>query len=145
MPHQLFPAELADVPRLIEITVAVSSPINVTITDPQEMKKLIQQQAVEKILVYGKTVGLLITEREPHHIHIRELAVDPRFQGKRIGSAVIATVLARAKHNTVVSLHLHPKNRAAKLYARFGFKVVGIIDNMLGDGEPRHVMERASD
>ena len=64
--------------------------------------------------------------------HITNIAVDPMLQGHRIASRLLAEQLraARSLGARAVSLEVRVTNwRAQRLYARFGFRPVGIRRN----------------
>jgi ribosomal protein S18 acetylase RimI-like enzyme len=54
------------------------------------------------------------------------LAVYPEFRGQRIGGLLLGALVARAERDgeRALSLSVHPRNRARRLYARHGFAVV---------------------
>ena len=70
----------------------------------------------------GAPCGYACIEDRPDDVHVRELDIDPLFQGKGIGTAILtATIeLARARGVPVVLGTLH-ENEAAGLYRRLGF------------------------
>ena len=80
----------------------------------------------EFILVEGSIAGLLATEVEPNHLWLVKLYLLPAYRNKGLGSAVIATVKARARSlGKPVRLRVLRVNAGAKrLYERHGFKVV---------------------
>lgn len=78
--------------------------------------------ALEVIEVDGTPCGYVCIEDRPDDVHVREIDIDPAFQGRGIGSTVIraAIQLARDRSVPVVLGTLH-MNRAAELYRRLGF------------------------
>ena len=65
-------------------------------------------------------------------IHIINIAIDPEFQGKGYGTVLMNYLLedARSKGVEFAYLEVRPSNeRAITLYRRFGFMIIGIIEN----------------
>ena len=57
------------------------------------------------------------------HILVRELVIDPRSQGRGIGTQIMQGVIEEAQARKVpVRLQTHIVNRAANLYRRLGFQ-----------------------
>ena len=79
---------------------------------------------VTEIIVAGRDpVGYLFSEEpEPGILHIVDIAVLPGYQGRGIGSAVLAEKL---RHCTRAMLHVNLLNRAQTLYGRLGFEITG--------------------
>ena len=81
---------------------------------------------VEAILCDGHLAGYCSVEHHDDGMHIRELVVEPRYQRRGIGSAVLRDVIADAERCGVpVRLATHHANRAAALYERLGFTEAG--------------------
>lgn len=74
----------------------------------------------------GVPCGYVCIEDRAEDVHVRELDVDPAFQRRGIGTAVLgaAIALARQRGVPVVLGTLH-KNPAAQLYRRLGFAATG--------------------
>ncbi len=74
----------------------------------------------------GVACGYVCIEHRPNDVHVREIDIDPSFQGLGIGTEMIGSAieLARTRGVPVVLGTLH-KNRAADLYQRLGFIVTG--------------------
>jgi ribosomal protein S18 acetylase RimI-like enzyme len=71
----------------------------------------------------GVRCGYSCIENRDGHIYLRELVIDPDFQGRGIGSQIIRDVLESAIASGVpVRLQTHIVNRAADLYRRMGFQ-----------------------
>lgn len=70
----------------------------------------------------GVACGYVCIEDRSDDVHVREIDIDPSFQGLGIGTAVIrsAIELARTRGVPVLLGTLHA-NRAAELYRRLGF------------------------
>ncbi len=74
----------------------------------------------------GVACGYLCVEDREGDIHVRELVIDPEYQGKGVGSHVLREVIGRARARQVpVRLGTFHANRAVNLYRRLGFREVG--------------------
>jgi ribosomal protein S18 acetylase RimI-like enzyme len=74
----------------------------------------------------GVRCGYSCIENRDGHIYLRELVIDPAFQGRGIGTYIIREVLERGIERGVpVRLQTHIVNRAADLYRRMGFRETG--------------------
>ena len=59
-------------------------------------------------------------------IFVQELVIDPDFQGRGIGTRIMAEVISEASARGMpVRLQTHIVNRAAELYRRLGFRESG--------------------
>ena len=84
------------------------------------------EAAFEIILCDGVPCGYLCVEDREGDIHVRELVIDPEFQGKGIGTYILREVMGRARVRQVpVRLGTFHENRAAELYRRLGFREYG--------------------
>jgi ribosomal protein S18 acetylase RimI-like enzyme len=80
------------------------------------------------ILLEQQPIGRLIVSRSDAKFSLDDIALLPERRGKGIGAALIEGLLAEARQaNRPVTLHVEKYNRAARLYARLGFKVIGDI------------------
>lgn len=78
------------------------------------------------IVVDDEDVGVLQVASDGKDLYLGRIELLPHRQGRGIGSAVVADVVANADaRDKAVSLHLFDVNRARRLYERLGFKVVG--------------------
>lgn len=77
----------------------------------------------------GTPCGYVCVEDRADDVHVRELDIDPVFQNRGIGTAVLgaAIELARRRGVPVVLGTLH-ENRAARLYRRLGFVETGTTE-----------------
>ena len=143
----LRPATLRDVDDYIRIEKSVESRLTIVTTDPGEVEREIRESKVFMILADQKVAGIISYELQPGDIcaYLDEVAIDPSFQQKGVGTRAFVMVLGILKQEgvSVVGLHTHPENRPArKLYDnRFGFRVVGTVENYQGSGEPRLELE----
>ena len=77
----------------------------------------------------GVPCGYVCIEERPDDVHVRELDIDPAFQGRGIGTTVIRDAVERGRARGVpVVLGTHRENRAAELYLRLGFVETGTTD-----------------
>jgi ribosomal protein S18 acetylase RimI-like enzyme len=89
------------------------------------------------VLVGGQAVGALSVERRTHEIYLDTVEIDPNYQGRGLGTALIRTVLADAfTHHLPVTLQVNRANRSRDLYQRLGFTETGRTDT--------HILMRAS-
>lgn len=71
-------------------------------------------------------VGWMQASETDSEIFLRQLFVEPAYQRKGIGSAVLSILLGRSsKAGKPIVLTVLKNNPARSLYERFGFKVVG--------------------
>lgn len=77
----------------------------------------------------GVPCGYVCIEYRAEDVHVRELDLDPAFQGRGIGTAILAEAVgvARQRGVPVVLGTLH-KNPAAALYRRLGFIETGATE-----------------
>ena len=80
----------------------------------------------EIILCDKKAAGYCAIDCLADEIFVRELVVDPEFQGRGIGTRIMKDVISEAAARKVpVRLQTHIVNRAAELYRRLGFREGG--------------------
>ena len=80
----------------------------------------------DSLYVDGSLVGYCSVEDGDGVVHVHELVIDPAFQGRGIGSALLKEVMAAASDRQLpVHLQTHHNNRAAELYRRLGFVETG--------------------
>lgn len=143
----LRPATLRDVDDYVRIEKSVESRLTLVITDPGEAERDIRESKVFMILADRKVAGIISYKLQPGDIraYLDEIAIDPSFQQKGVGTRAFGMALGMLKQEgvSVVRLHTHPENRPARtLYEnRFGFRVVGTVENYQGTGEPRLELE----
>jgi ribosomal-protein-alanine N-acetyltransferase len=78
---------------------------------------------------HNEVVGYAGMMFAPDEAHVTNIAVDPEYHGRKVGShlliALITEAMARAK--STVSLEVRVSNLAAQeMYRKFGFTVVGV-------------------
>ena len=70
--------------------------------------------------------GYVCLEYRESDIHVRELVIDPEFQGQGVGSRILREVLEDARARRVpVRLDTFHVNHAVNLYRRLGFREIG--------------------
>lgn len=70
--------------------------------------------------------GMMFTGKEAH---VTNIAVDPDFHGRKVGSRLLLTVIteAIARGAGTISLEVRVSNQAAQaMYRKFGFEAVGV-------------------
>ena len=73
----------------------------------------------------GERVGYVCVDREPHELHIVDIALLPRFRARGLGSALIRDLQTEASERGLpLTLTVRSDSRARGLYERLGFEVV---------------------
>jgi ribosomal protein S18 acetylase RimI-like enzyme len=82
--------------------------------------------AHETILCDAVPCGYACVENRNHEVYLRELVIDPDFQGRGIGTYLVKETQNHATAREVpVRLQTHIANRALNLYSRLGFRETG--------------------
>lgn len=76
----------------------------------------------EVIVVGGRAVGFQGVEDAGEHLFLATLELEPDFQSRGIGSALVRRLLARGRP---IELQVFAVNPARRLYERLGFREVG--------------------
>lgn len=77
----------------------------------------------------GEVVGYAGMMFMPGEAHVTNIAVDPDFHGRKIGTRLLLTIIneAIARGTEIVSLEVRVANRVAQaMYAKFGFTAAGV-------------------
>ena len=78
----------------------------------------------QQVVVEGAPVGVLRLTRDADQLFIDEMQLLPEFQGRGIGTQVLADLLADSRRAKLpVRLRVLRLNRAKSLYERLGFTV----------------------
>lgn len=78
------------------------------------------------ILLDGCPIGRMLVLRSDVEITLADIALLPERRGAGIGASLIRELLDEGvKRNLPVRLHVLKSNRAARLYERLGFKIIG--------------------
>ncbi|WP_297534776.1 ribosomal protein S18-alanine N-acetyltransferase [Thermococcus sp.] len=92
----------------------------------------------------GKVIGYVMAYLRPDlEGHIMSIAVDKRYRGNGIGSALLTEAIERLieRGARYIGLEVRVSNeKAIKLYERFGFKKVKRIIGYYSDGEDAYYM-----
>ncbi len=78
----------------------------------------------------GQVAGYLVTEDHPAGFYVIRLAVDPAWQGKGVGTRLLAEAIALAKAQGTLPILLNTQRtnrRARRLYTWFGFRPSGRV------------------
>ena len=70
----------------------------------------------------GTIVGTVRGHMAPDGFYIGRLAVQPQWQGRGCGSALLEAMIGRAESNRLVLFTSTKSERNLRLYERFGFK-----------------------
>ncbi|MEP6510456.1 MAG: GNAT family N-acetyltransferase [Dokdonella sp.] len=89
-------------------------------------------------------IGRLYVHRGVHEIRLMDIALDAAQRGRGLGSLLLARLMVEAAAaDKELTLHVEPENRARRLYARLGFRLIeerGVY-HFLGWTPPRpHVL-----
>ncbi|QOL24303.1 GNAT family N-acetyltransferase [Thalassotalea sp. LPB0316] len=75
------------------------------------------------------SIGVIKLGKFSDRLHIRQLQIMPKYQGKGVGAKVIQQVIKRAVAlNLPVSLYVLKQNPAKRLYQRLGFVIESETD-----------------
>ncbi|GGJ10023.1 ribosomal protein S18-alanine N-acetyltransferase [Paenarthrobacter histidinolovorans] len=102
-----------------------------------ETRRYVVAEAAEEIVAYA---GLMCIEPIAD---VQTIAVVPEFEGRGIGSAVLAELIAEARrrHAADVLLEVRADNpRAQQLYVRFGFEQIHVRPRYYRDGTDALIM-----
>ncbi|MDH6143865.1 GNAT superfamily N-acetyltransferase [Kitasatospora sp. GP30] len=121
---ELRPAELGDLEPIVELRAAVMRPDLERLGryDPhrvrQRMRDAFQPEHTSVILVDGAFAGSVALRPADDGHWLEHFYLDPTLQGRGIGTAVLARVLA---DTGLVRLNVLQGSPARRLYERFGF------------------------
>jgi ribosomal-protein-alanine N-acetyltransferase len=92
----------------------------------------------------GRLLGYTICSRYAEVWHVMNIAVDPPWRRRGIGSALLTALIERAGHGESYTLEVRPSNPGAiTLYERFGFRSAGTRPRYYRDtGEDAVIMWR---
>jgi ribosomal protein S18 acetylase RimI-like enzyme len=96
----------------------------------KEIRKYLSRGELWLCDINGKIVGAMVLMQTRVDVcEIMNIATDPSFRGKGLGSALLAKARKRAKELKARLLHVGTGNnsfRQLQFYQRFGFRVCGI-------------------
>ena len=96
-------------------------------SEEEQRKRVLYKLEKAKIIYVGsQRAGLLKTEDNENFIELIQIQLEPEYQGKGIGKAIIDELIHDAKKKQKsVKLSVLKKNPAKRLYLKLGFKIVG--------------------
>ena len=145
------PARLEDEAALLEIDQATWSPMSSPSPEPPPGPFFNERTRPEDVVVAeidGRAVGWAkITHPTPmpssrHVWHVTGLAVDPDFEGRGAGRALMEALIdeARARGGRRLTLRVFaPNERAQRLYERLGFEREGVLRGEFRVGDDEYV------
>ena len=78
------------------------------------------------ILCDDRPIGRILVYRSEHEIRLVDIALLPEHRERGLGASLIRGLLDEAgETGKTVTLHVEKLNRAARLYERLGFSVIG--------------------
>jgi ribosomal protein S18 acetylase RimI-like enzyme len=90
------------------------------------LRERFEPERLSVIVSGGRDIGILQVSREPGSMRLDNILIDPAWQGRGIGSAILSDLAAEARGaGTALSLSVLKPNPAKALYERMGFVVVG--------------------
>ena len=127
------PASPADRQRLYEIHRAAMAPYVTELWgwddawQAEAFNKSFDPTSLRVIVVGEELVGFFETNEDAEAVVLSKIELDPAFQGRGIGTRVVAAVLAEARaEGKPVRLQVFKINqRARSLYHRLGFRETG--------------------
>ncbi|MFX1538979.1 MAG: GNAT family N-acetyltransferase [Promethearchaeota archaeon] len=101
-----------------------------TVISPSEIKERIQDPKTIVLTANykGKVVGTASIELQNKKLHIRSMAVNPKYQRKGIGSSILEKVFTISKERSINTVSLEcfdPLIDAKRLYKKFNFTSTG--------------------
>ena len=131
----------ADSDFLLRLYASSRLDIKLSSLPPTQKEHLIRQQfkaqslhyathfpdADNLIVLLGKnSIGRFHVHRRTDEIRLVDILLAPDFRGQGVGTQLITMLRDEARvADTPVRLHVHKGNRAALLYQRMGFQVIG--------------------
>jgi ribosomal protein S18 acetylase RimI-like enzyme len=122
-------AQLSDTAYLLQLRKASMGKHLITaglnLTDQQHLERVNECFGDSSIIMVNKQpIGLVKLGLLANNLHIRQLQISPQYQGRGIGSKVLALVKEKAKELRLpLTLNVLLANPAISLYLRHGFIV----------------------
>jgi ribosomal-protein-alanine N-acetyltransferase len=136
------PAKLFDMPEIVRIERA-----SFREQYPRGVFLIFLENNPDTFLVAeynGRVIGYVMAYLRPDlEGHIMSIAVDPKYRGKGVGSALLSEVIERlaARGAKWIGLEVRVSNQnAINLYERFGFKRIKRVIGYYSDGEDAYYM-----
>ena len=93
----------------------------------------------------GKIVGFIAVWNELEKLHIVNIAVNPKYRKKGIGTNLLGFAIKLAKKNSKKEIYLEVRKSneiAQKLYEKFGFVRIKEIERYYNNGENGYIMRK---
>lgn len=75
--------------------------------------------------VGGIAAGRLVVDRRPGEIHLVDVSLFPEERGRGVGGRLVGELIEEARRDgKALSIHVERFNRALRLYARLGFRML---------------------
>jgi GNAT superfamily N-acetyltransferase len=120
-------ARRQDLPALMAIDAAAFTPL--WRNNPHTLADALVHAASFAVAEIGnRVVGYQFSHRDGQRGHVSRLVTHPEFQGRGIGSSLLAAAIEAlwSQGATIISLNTQRQNEASKrLYSRFGFEPTG--------------------
>ena len=85
--------------------------------------KWLRAGRAQAVMMDGQIVGALDIEWQPDAAILSRIEIDPKFQGRGVGSAIVQDLLRQcAERRVPARLHVFSHNPAHRLYQRLGFR-----------------------
>lgn len=143
-PHRVNINEHLDELYTIDKEIFNNPPILFPFKNQDEFLKFLTKDHNTTVVIWnndnGELVGYFAYEEDldiPNTTELVNIGTLPKFQGKGYGKSMMNYYLSlfKDKNSRLVT---HPNNVSArKLYEKFGYLPVKMIQNYFGDGEPR--------
>jgi N-acetylglutamate synthase-like GNAT family acetyltransferase len=124
-------AQQSDIGYLLQLRKAAMGEhliaAGLNLSDQQHLERVNEFFGDSSIILMNKRpIGLIKLGVSPDKLHIRQLQISPQYQGKGVGSKVLALVKEKAKELRLpVTLNVLLANPVISLYLRNGFTVTG--------------------
>lgn len=85
-----------------------------------------QEGRTQAVIVDGQIIGSIDVAWTTEALHLVRMEMDPRFQGRGIGSEILSDLLTQAQeHGIPARLGVFANSPARRLYERLGFHEAG--------------------
>jgi ribosomal protein S18 acetylase RimI-like enzyme len=95
----------------------------------ENFKKEWDEARTLAIYHHGVLAGWVQTTKHPDHLYLLNLAIDPQFQNRGIGSAVISWLQQEAGARAIELQVFRTNPRVLALYQRLGFEITEELDS----------------
>ncbi len=134
---KILPLQVKDIPRILEIERQVfSSPWNeeVFLQELNQIRVSRSFIAVNNNIIAGYVIAWFVADE----IHLINIAVDPGYRRKGIGSGLLSFIikLAEVEGRKLITLEVRLSNTAAQgFYKSFSFHIMGIRKGYYSDNQ----------